>query len=113
MRTSRAILTVVFAVGLLPGWAVAQLPTAVRAVEPVVLTGVQIPDWSGPAADTECQPYPSGSSFATFLAGRDAHNGIDVPTPATGVAVGDIVAFRWDGVAFVEIPVQVDERYYY
>ena len=49
---------------LAAGPAGAQAPTAVRAVEPVVLTGAQIPDWSGPAADTECEPYPSGSSFA-------------------------------------------------
>jgi Big-like domain-containing protein len=111
VKTPLAILAI--ATVLVPGRALAQLPTAVRAVEPVVLTGAQIPDWSGPAADTECEPYPSGSSFATFLAGRDAHNGIDVPTPATGVSVGDIVAFRWDGVGFVEIPVQVDQRYYY
>src|SRR5437870_4183823 len=98
------------ALTLAPALARAQAPTAVRAVEPVVLTGAQIPDWSGPAADTECMPYPSGTSF---LGGRDAHNGTDVPTPATGVSVHDIVAFRWDGLQFVEIPVQVDERYYY
>jgi len=98
------------ALGLVPVRARAQVPTAVRAVEPVVLTGAQIPDWSGPAADTECMPYPSGTPF---LGGRDAHNGTDVPTPAIGVSVHDIVAFRWDGTQFVEIPVQVDERYYY
>jgi hypothetical protein len=108
---SFAVLAVALAT---PGRAPAQLPTAVRAVEPVVLIGAQIPDWSGPAADTECAPYPSGTSFAeSFTGGRDAHNGIDVPTPAIGVSVDQIVAYRWDGTAFVEIPVQVDQRYYY
>src|SRR5882672_8081857 len=92
----------------------AQAETAVRAVEPVVLTGAQIREWSGPAAPTVCEPYPSGTSFAQgFTGGRDAHNGTDVPTPAAGVGVDQIVAYRWDGAQFVEIPVQVDQRYFY
>jgi hypothetical protein len=31
----------------------------------------------------------------------------------TGVPIDEIVAYRWTGLAFVEIPVQVDERYQY
>ena len=109
-----AILTLALATAVASGDARAQAPTAARAVEPVVLTGAQIRDWSGPAAETVCEPYPSGTSFAqSFTGGRDAHNGTDVPTPAVGVPVDEIVAFRWDGVQFVEIPVQVDQRYYY
>src|SRR6266481_435653 len=58
-------------------------------------------------------PYPSGA----LTGARDAHNGIDVVPPGSGggVPVDQIVAYRWDPIAlqFVEIPVQVDERYYY
>jgi hypothetical protein len=86
---------------------------AARAVEPVVLTGAGIPDWSRFASDTVCMPYPSGTQFGG--SGRDAHNGTAVvpPDARTGVAVGEIVAYRWGGTQFVEVPVQVDERYHY
>lgn len=89
----------------------AQLPTAVRAVEPVIMTGAQIPDWSSPQSQIVCMPYPSGA----LTGARDAHNGTDVvpPTAGGGVPVDQIVAYRWDGLQFVEIPVQVDEKYYY
>ena len=106
---STALLTLMIAAGI----ARAQAPTAARGVEPVIITGAQIPDWSGPQADTECMPYPSGA----LTGARDAHNGIDVVPPGSGggVPVDQIVAYRWDPLAlqFVEIPVQVDERYYY
>lgn len=86
---------------------------AARGVEPVVLTGAQVPAWSRSAADTECMPYPSGTNFGG--SGRDAHNGTVIvpPDARTGVPVDEIAAYRWDGLQFVEIPVQVDQRYYY
>jgi hypothetical protein len=83
---------------------------AARGVEPVVLTGAELPQWSRLAAVTVCAPYPSGTT-----GGRDAHNGTTTVPPdvRTGIPVGEIVAYRWTGLAFVEIPVQVDERYHY
>jgi hypothetical protein len=91
----------------LPGAAAGQ---AARGVEPVVLTGSTLPGWSRLAAVTVCAPYPSGTT-----GGRDAHNGTTVVPPdgRTGVPVGEIVAFRWTGLGFAEIPVQIDERYQY
>lgn len=81
-----------------------------RSVEPVVLTGSEIPQWSRLAATALCEPYPSGTT-----GGRDAHNGTSTVPPdvRTGVAVDQVVAFRWNGLAFVEIPVQVDEKFFY
>jgi hypothetical protein len=82
-----------------------------RTVEPVVLTGAQVPTWSGPADDIVCMPYPSGA----LTGARDAHNGVPVAPPGIGVPVGEIAAYRWDDgtLQFVEIPVQVDEMFYY
>jgi hypothetical protein len=95
---------------VLPCASVASAQTVERSVEPVLITGVEIPQWSRLAATIVCAPYPSGTTGS-----RDAHNGTDV-IPAdvrTGVPVDQIVAYRWDGLAFVEIPVQVDEKYFY
>ena len=87
--------------------AVAQV---VRDVEPVVVTGARVPDWSRLSATVVCAPYPSGTT-----GGRDAHNGtLTVPPDARpGVAVDQIAAFRWGGSGWVEIPVQVDQRFPY
>jgi len=81
-----------------------------RGVEPVVVTGAQLPTWSRLAAAVVCAPYPSGTT-----GGRDAHNGtLTVPADVrTGVPVDEIAAFRWSGLAWVEIPVQVDQRFPY
>src|SRR6185369_9888926 len=84
-------------------------PTAARDVEPVIMTGAKLPSWSGPAATVQCQPYPSGA----LTGARDAHNGIYTAPPATGIPVGEIAAYRWSGLQFVEIPVQVDQMYPY
>jgi hypothetical protein len=102
MRTLAVILTLA-----LPSVALAQ---AARDVEPVVLTGAELPSWSRLAAVTVCASYPSGTT-----GGRDAHNGTTVvpPDARPGVAVDDVVAFRWTGLAWVEIRVQVDERFPY
>jgi hypothetical protein len=83
--------------------------TADRSNEPVVVKGVKLAGWSGPAASIVCMPYPSGA----LTGARDAHNGTLVTPPATGIPVGEVAAYRWDGAQFVEIPVQVDQMYPY
>jgi Bacterial Ig-like domain (group 3) len=91
-----------------------------RSIEPVVITGAQLPAWSRLAAEGTGAPYPSGSGGEPApVPGsdnkRDAHNGtLHVPPDARpGVDVNAIAAFKWDGAKFVEIPVQVDERFPY
>jgi cysteine-rich repeat protein len=83
--------------------------TAQRAVEPVVVKGSKVVGWSGPSATIVCDPYPSGG----LTGERVAHAGTLVTPPATGIPVDEIAAYRWDGAAFQEIPVQVDEMYPY
>jgi len=84
-----------------------------RQVEAVVLTGAQLPGWSGVAADGVANPHPTGmTQFGT----RDAHNGHLVYPPVeaqTGVDPDSIAAFAWTGKRFEEVPVQVDERFPY
>jgi hypothetical protein len=84
--------------------------TVDRSVEAVVITGARLPQWSRLAATVACAPYPSGTTGA-----RDAHNGtLTVPPDVrTGVPVEEIAAYRWNGLGFTEIPVQVDEKYPY
>jgi hypothetical protein len=111
-----------------------------RSVEAVVLSGAQLPAWSVPPAQGVPMPYPSGANLAQCpdqlpqqfcdglsqfteqlgFSGTDnnAHNGVMVyPAPGTpapmGTPVQRIAAWRWSGTAFVEIPVQVDQRYPY
>ena len=83
--------------------------TAQRGVEPVIVKGSKVVGWSGPSAQIVCNPYPSGG----LTGERDAHGGTFVTPPATGIPVAEIAAYRWNGSAFVEIPVQVDEMYPY
>ncbi|HVT34653.1 MAG TPA: hypothetical protein VHE37_03670, partial [Nevskiaceae bacterium] len=89
----------------------------------VVLTGVQVPAWSVPAAQGVPYPYPSGATISGQLFDalgvipgqvHDAHNGVmlyPVPGSPTGKPVERIAAYKWDGTQFVEIPVQVDEKF--
>jgi len=88
----------------------ARAQSAARGVEPVVVTGARLPDWSRLPATVVCAPYPSGTT-----GGRDAHNGTTTvpPDARTGVPVDQIAAFRWDGLGWVEIPVQVDQKFPY
>ena len=94
----------------------ADLPA--REVEPVILTGAQLPDWSRLPAEGVGKPYPSGSNQGGDGV-RDAHNGtLTAPPDArAGVPVEEVAAYKWVGDAttgsFVEIPVQVDERFPY
>ena len=86
-----------------------------REAEAVVLTGAQLPTWSRLPAEGTGKTYPSGSTDGV----RDAHNGeLTVPEDVrTGVEVDQIVAYKWTGGEtdgrFVEVPVQVDERFPY
>ncbi|HYP23596.1 MAG TPA: Ig-like domain-containing protein [Actinomycetota bacterium] len=80
-----------------------------RSVEPIILTGAQLPGWSGAPAEGVAEPYPSGA----VVGERDAHNGQLVVPPAVGVNPDDVVAYAFDGDRFREIPVQVDERFPY
>lgn len=80
-----------------------------RSVEPVILTGAQLPGWSGAPAEGVAEPYPSGA----VVGERDAHNGQLVVPPAVGVDPDHVVAYAFDGDRFREIPVQVDERFPY
>lgn len=107
MLRQRSALIIVCAALLAPVSAGGQ---AARSVEPIILTGADLPPWSRLAAQTVCAPYPSGTT-----GGRDAHNGTDVvpPDARTGVPVAEIAAYKWTGLAFQEIPVQVDERFFY
>ena len=89
---------------------------AARSAEPVVMTGADLPTWSRLAAEGYPKPYPSGAT-QTGDGVRSAHNGTIVvpPDARTGVAVDEVAAYRYDAAtkSFVEIPVQVDERFPY
>lgn len=95
---------------------------AARGSAPVVLTGAQIPSWSRSAAvGVGDQTYPSGTQNPApqpFPRGdhrRTAHNG-EIVVPAdtrTGVDPDQVSAFTWDGGQWVEVPVQVDQRFPY
>jgi len=91
------------------GVAKAILPNRADAV--VTLTGAQLPAWSRLAATGTPAPYPSGAATGP----RSAHNGTLVVPPdvRTGVEPDQVVAYRWDtkSAKFVEIPVQVDQRF--
>lgn len=109
MISPRALASTAIAVAVL-GIAARASAQVARNVEPVVVTGAELPSWSRLAATMVCAPYPSGTT-----GGRDAHNGTTLVPPdvRTGVPVEQVVAFRWTGLAWVEIRVQVDERYFY
>jgi hypothetical protein len=81
-----------------------------REVEPVVLVGAQLPQWSRSPAEGIAN---SGNGVTRDV--RDAHDGeLIVPLDARdGVSVEGITAFAWIDGTFEEIPVQVDERFPY
>ncbi len=103
--------------------------SANRDVEPVMLTGAQIPGWSQLAAAGIAQNHFSG--FENFTGAtepgngpRNAHAGVflypanwvpgDVSVNTGGGApVNEIAAYAYRDGRWGEIPVQVDERYPY
>jgi hypothetical protein len=92
------------------------LVPAARAAQPVVLTGAQLPDWSQLPAVGKANPNPLAGRGEDFQGdgARDAHDGTVVAPPAdarTGVDPAQVVAYRWDGARYVEIPVQIDQRF--
>jgi hypothetical protein len=109
-RLSLAVAAAV-TIAFVPRIAHADPPAAARAAEPVVLTGAQLPNWSQPAAQGLAKTWPSGATDGV----RDAHNGQIVIPPAAhpGVDPKQITAYRWQGKHFVEVPVQVDQRFPY
>jgi hypothetical protein len=88
------------------------VPDVVREAAPVVLTGAALPAWSRLPAVGTAEPYPSG--VKEMGGERTAHNGtLRVPQDTrTGVPVDEVAAYRWEG-RWVEVPVQVDERFPY
>jgi hypothetical protein len=88
--------------------------TGARASAPVILTGAQLPAWSRLPAEGVAKTYPGGAT-TTGDSVRNAHNGTLVvpPDTRTGVDPDKVAAFRWDGAAWEEIPVQVDQRFPY
>ncbi|MGH8530326.1 MAG: hypothetical protein ACRETN_10915 [Nevskiales bacterium] len=93
-----------------------QAVAAERGVEPVVLTGAQIPAWSQPAAIglplDHLQAQGVRSAYAGLYLFPPNHDPeTDAPSNIAGAPVAEIAAYKWDGAQFVEIPVQVDEKY--
>ena len=86
-----------------------------REAEAVVLEGRAFADWSQPAAQGIAMPYPNGA----LVGERDAHAGVLLYPPAgfaglpTAAPVGEIVAYKREAGAWIEIPVQIDERFPY
>ncbi len=89
--------------------------SSARGDAPVVLTGAQVPAWSGPSADGTAAPYPSGGLKSNGGDGvRSAHNGtMSVIPPALGVEPDKVSAWRWSGSAWEEVRVQVDQKFPY
>lgn len=95
-----------------PSTVTAEDTLAAREVEPVVLTGADVPVWSRSPAEGAPEPF-SGNGY--FEMTRSAHSGtLTVPPDArSGVPVDEVAAYRWDGSTWTEIPFQVDERFPY
>ncbi|MDP9142237.1 MAG: hypothetical protein M3O62_15795 [Pseudomonadota bacterium] len=113
-----------------------QAVSANRNAEAVILQGAQITAWSVPAAAGVAHLYPSGAMLEqcpspmdevcnpiiellrTLVPGghaiRDAHNGELIYPLAgmgfSGVPINQIAGYAWRNNAWVEIPLQVDER---
>jgi hypothetical protein len=117
-RTSLALVAVAALLPALPAGAAnrhdAPVYGGARAAAPVVFTGVQIPSWSRLSAQGVAKPYPAGAT-TTGDGVRHAHNGTLVvpPDARTGVDPDRIVAYKWNGLKFQEVPVQVDQRFPY
>ena len=109
-----------------------------RSVDPVVLTGAQFPAWSaGPELSFREPQAPTNYDTADVQGmlpeqlRSDCYDPDNTTDPAhgdhscnqssrlpvralpgrTGVPVGKLLGYRWDGDTFVQIPFQVDERF--
>jgi hypothetical protein len=89
-----------------------------RSVEPVVLTGSQLPGWSaGPEISAREPTQPINSDCTNDEGDGLSHNCSEpsrIPNnPNVGADVDRLLGYRWDGAAnaFVQIPFQVDERF--
>ncbi|PTU31223.1 hypothetical protein CJD38_07675 [Stenotrophobium rhamnosiphilum] len=126
----------VLGLGRDPQIVLANAVSAKREAAPVILTGSQVLGLSVRSAQGVPYPYPSGANITgqSDEAGqlsvldplrdplhlgevRDAHNGIilypsaDDSKAPMGIPVERIAAYAWKGNAFVEIPVQVDQKF--
>ena len=91
---------------------------AARETEPVVLTGASFPTWAAPADVALEAPHTEGKQC---IGGMDeeetcTHNQYEDPDAQSSDATGDsktrvdqLLGYRWNGQAFVQIPFQVDE----
>ncbi len=101
-----------------PAAVLLQATSAQRAVEPVVLTGAQVLSWSQPAAIglplDHLQAQGVRSAYAGLYLFPPGHNPeSDAPMNIAGAPVEELAAYKWNGAEFVEIPLQVDEKYVY
>ncbi|TXH04831.1 MAG: hypothetical protein E6R07_06985 [Nevskiaceae bacterium] len=126
----------VLGLGSDPQTVLGRATSAKRDAAPVILTGAQLPALSVRAASGMPYPYPSGANItgqASWTQGasaldplrdalhlgevRDAHNGVILYPPADassvpmGIPVERLAAYAWNGKAFVEIPMQVDQKF--
>ena len=85
----------------------------VRAGEPVVLRGIDFPQWS--ARSNQTVKLPLTDVFECPRTSRDdcAHNHYEPPEVDTGGAgttpVDELAGFRWQDGEWVQVPFQVDE----
>jgi len=88
---------------------------AARDTEPVILTGKDFPDWGARSNVTAKAPLTDLPCQGGF--GECGHNNYAEPEVDTGDAAGQgtpvdrLLAYRWDGTRFVQIPFQVDEMF--
>ena len=136
----RALLVLGLVASGLPATALAQSPPTVplstppvRDTEMVVMTGASFPAWSAPADVNAAAPSLEGLQCLGEGNGVPAsglgdspvtddepctHNSFDEPlvssqavVGAEGVPVDRLLAYRWDGEGFVQVPFQVDEMF--
>ncbi len=136
----RALLGLSLVAASLPAAALAQSPPTVplstppvRDTEMVVMTGASFPSWSAPADVNAAAPSLEGLQCLGEENGVPAgglgdspatddepctHNEFDEPlvssqavVGAEGVPVDRLLAYRWDGDGFVQVPFQVDEMF--
>lgn len=121
-RSTALIVIALIASSLVSATTAAAAPSDLpnRNVEAIVLTGAQLPGWSGPAADGFAKPYPNGASedppYPEKIGERDAHAGTLITPPAeawSDINPDEVVAYSMVEGAWKEIPVQVDERFPY